>query len=145
MAILPLLFRWSLRGLDVGPERLCPLFHNPDPQHYYFTMFSLAHLKIYVHFIMMSSPLAIPAILVLSPWFLRGPFYRFLLVMTLCGMIWSFVWHPDMGPGDWDLFGSFAIPANILAGLMLRDVMVSISGSKSRKPDKTSIHPLCLP
>jgi len=46
--------------------------------------------------------------------------------MTLCGLSWAFIWHPDMGRGDWDLFGSFAIPSGVLAGLLLRDLFNSI-------------------
>ncbi len=130
MALLPLAFHSSLRGLDVGTERLCPLFSNPDPQHYAFTMFSTAHITLYFHFIMMSSPFAIPVILFLAPWFLKERFYWFLLVMTLCGLVWSFVWHPDMGRGDWDLFGSFAIPANVLAGLLLKDFIIRLSNTE---------------
>lgn len=123
MSILPLIFSTSVRGLDVGKERLCPLFHNPNPVRFYFTMFQWEHFAMMLYFIKMSSPAGLPVIIILAPWLLRGRFYFFLLIMTLCGLGWAFLWHPDMGYPDWDLFGSFAIPANILAGLMLRDLL----------------------
>jgi len=29
------------------------------------------------------------------------------------------MWHPDMHKPDWDLFSNFAIPLNLLVGLLL--------------------------
>jgi hypothetical protein len=127
MLDIQIVYRNLVLGLGLDARRFCPLFSNPDPQHYYFTLLSHDHIKMYLYFIAMSSPLAIPLIFSLSPWFLRGKFYWFLMIMTLCGIGWSFLWHPDMAWADWDLLGNFVIPANILAGLLLRDFATSLN------------------
>ncbi len=118
---IQLIFREFVCGLGVDKRRLCPLFSNPDPEHYYFTLFSLEHIAMYTYFISMSSPLGVPVVLIALPYVIKKRFYRFLLVMTVCGGTWTFLWHPDMHLADWDLIGNFAVPTNILAGLVLRD------------------------
>ncbi|MCX7011426.1 MAG: hypothetical protein NTW86_02460 [Candidatus Sumerlaeota bacterium] len=106
-------------GLDNNFQRLTPLFTNPDPQHFYFTMFSLGHLKMLAYFHWMASPLGLPVLLALG-WRLRGRYERFVLGAALCGLAWTSVWHPDMHKGDWDLFSSFAFPLDVLDGLLLQ-------------------------
>ena len=130
MIVIQIVARDFMCGMGVNSSRFCPIFTNRDPQHYFFTMFSIAHLRLYGYFLVRSSPLALPIIVILSPWYLRGRFYWFLGIMALCGYLWTFAWHPDMGTIDWDLFGNAAIPANILAGLLLRDLIMSLRKKK---------------
>jgi hypothetical protein len=105
-------------GLDVNRSRLVPLFRNPNPQRYYFTMFSLEHVKMFVYFIWMGS-VAGPMLLLVLWRHMTGRFHRFLLLAVGCGLFFAFVWHPDMYKPDWDLFSNFAIPLNLLVGLLL--------------------------
>jgi hypothetical protein len=108
-------------GLDVHRSRFVPLFHNPNPTRYFFTMFSLGHARMLLHFILMASPLGIPLLIALA-WRIRGKWQTFLLVAFLCGFAFAILWHPDMGKNDWDLFSTWAIPLDILVGLLLADL-----------------------
>lgn len=115
-AIAPVVTGWY--GGNNGFERLVPLFVNPDPGHYWFTMFAWDHFKMLGYFHIMASPLGLLALLILIRR-IRGRFQVFLLTATICGLGWTFIWHPDMHKGDWDLFSSFAFSLNILVGLLL--------------------------
>jgi len=105
-------------GLDNGLSRLVPLVKPIPPTHYRFTLFSLAHLKMWLYFNRESSPLGL-ALLILLLWTIRTRFEKFLLVATGCAFFWTWIWHPDRGPRDWDLFANLALPMNILVGLLL--------------------------
>jgi hypothetical protein len=109
-----------VRGLDIHRSRLVPLFHNPDPYKYFFTMFSVGHAKMLLYFIKMASPLGLP-LLILLCWRIRGRWQKFLLVAFACGFGFAVVWHPDMWRGDWDLFSTWAIPLNMLVGVLLAE------------------------
>jgi hypothetical protein len=111
-----------IHGLDIHRSRLVPLFHNPNPTRYFFTMFSLDHARMLLHFIRMESPLGIP-LLVLLAWRIRSKWHTFLLIAFLCGFAFAILWHPDMGKNDWDLFSTWAIPLNLLVGLLLAEVL----------------------
>jgi len=116
LTFLPLIL--PTRGLDNNFSRLVPLFKNPNPQRYYFTMFSLEHFKLLLYFYMMASPLGFFFLIMLIGR-IRTRFHKFLLLALGCALFWEFIWHPDMGKLDWDLFSNFAIPLNILVGLLL--------------------------
>lgn len=111
-------------GLDNNTQRIVPLFHNPNPVRYFFTMFSWEHLKMLGYFYLKASPLGLPVLLALC-WRIRTPFQRYALGATLCGLFWTSIWHPDMGRADWDLFSSFAFPLNVLCGLLLAQAVPS--------------------
>jgi hypothetical protein len=105
-------------GLNNGVERLVPLAMSETPSRYYFTFFSLDHLKMWLYFHWMSSPLGLAG-LALLVWTIRERFEKFMLVAVACGLFWTWIWHPDMGRPDWDLFANLALPMNILVGLLL--------------------------
>jgi len=105
-------------GLDNGLSRLVPVKFPVGPSHYRFTLFSLAHLKMWLYFHWMSSPLGL-VLLILLIRSIRTQFDRFLLVAIACGFLWTWMWHPDRGQRDWDLFANLALPLNILVGLLL--------------------------
>jgi len=107
-----------VEGLDNGLSRLVPLAWPVGPTHYRFTLFSLDHLQMWIHFHLNSSPLGLVALLFLV-WTIRTRFEKFLLVATGCAFLWTWMWHPDFGKRDWDLFANLAVPLNILVGLLL--------------------------
>lgn len=116
VALGPLLLQPA--GLDNNTQRIVPLFHNPNPIRYFFTMFSLEHLQMLAYFHLKASPLGLIVLLALG-WKINTRFERFALGAALCGLFWTSIWHPDMGRADWDLFSSFAFPLDILGGLLL--------------------------
>ncbi len=116
MALGPLVFQAA--GLDNNTQRLVPLFHNPNPTKFFFTMFAPAHFRMLGYFIWKASPLGFPVLLALC-WRIRTRYEWFVLGALGCSLAWEFVWHPDMGTADWDLFASFAFPLDILGGLLL--------------------------
>ena len=118
LTFIPLVMQ--TRGLDNNMKRLVPLFKNPDPKRYYFTMFSIEHFKLLFYFYLMASPLGF-LLLVMLIRRIRTPFHKYMLLAVGCGVFWEFIWHPDMGRLDWDLFSNFAIPLNILVGILLVD------------------------
>lgn len=120
ITFVPLVMKDRVFMLDVGMLRLVPLFKITNPRHY-FTMFSLEHFKILLYFIRQSSILGIPLLILLIPQ-IKSKTHIFILAGFLSGFLWAFIWHPDMGYGDWDLFGSFAIPLNLLVGLLLSEI-----------------------
>jgi len=105
-------------GLDNGISRLVPLSLPDAPTHYRFSLFSLAHLKMWLYFHWKVSPLGL-VLLALFFRTIRTRFDKFLLVATACGFFWTWMWHPDRGERDWDLFANLALPMNILVGLLL--------------------------
>jgi len=116
LTVVPLFL--PTRGLDNNLSRLVPLFQNPDPQRYYFTMFSIKHFKLLLYFYMMASPLGLFFLIMLIGR-IKTKFHKFMLLAVTCAVFWEFIWHPDMGKLDWDLYSNFAIPLNILVGLLL--------------------------
>ncbi len=119
ITLLPMFMRERVMMLDVGSLRLVPLFKITNPRHY-FTMFSAAHFKMVFFFISQASVLGIPLLILLSGK-IRENYHYFVLIGFICGFLWAFIWHPDMGQGDWDLFGSFAIPLNLLVGILIAE------------------------
>ncbi len=117
ITVVPLLV-YITPGLDVNRSRLVPLFHNPNPQRYFFTMFSLDHMKMFLYFIRMAS-VAGPVLLIVFWRQIEGRVHTFLLLAVGCGLLFAFIWHPDMHKPDWDLFSNFAISLNLLVGLLL--------------------------
>lgn len=116
----PIVLRNRVIMLDVGSLRLVPLFKITNPRHY-FTMFSLGHIQMMFYFISNASLIGIP-LLILLAYRIKTPVHIMLLIGFLCGILWAFVWHPDMGYGDWDLFSSFAIPLNLLNGIIAAEI-----------------------
>jgi hypothetical protein len=118
-------------GLDNGLNRLVPLTWPGEPTHYYFTLFSLAHLKIWLYFHWRSSPMGLVLLAALC-WMIRTRFDRFLLVAMACGFFWTWIWHPDRGRNDWDLFANLALPLNVLVGLLLARLTQRLSWPEER-------------
>ncbi|MFH1744178.1 MAG: hypothetical protein ABIH23_34690 [bacterium] len=119
--IVPLLVE-TKEGIDLGFERLVPWL-SPWAKNHYFTLFSVDHLRMLVFFHRTAAPFGVPflalALIGLYGWRLSSRFLQSLLVMSMCGVIWTTFWHPDWGYRDWDLFGQFGILVNLLAGLLL--------------------------
>ncbi len=120
LVIVPLTIKTE--GTEVGLQRLVPVF-SPWAKNHLFTLFSIDHLRMIVFFNRTAAPFGVPflslVLIGLFAWRLSTPFLRSLAVMALCGLLWTTFWHPDWGYRDWDLFGQFGIPANLLAGLLL--------------------------
>ncbi len=127
VALGPLVF--PAAGLDNNFQRLTPLPPNPDPMHYYFTLFSPDHLKMIAYFHWKATPLGL-AVLAALGWKIRTRFERYALGATLCSLAWTSVWHPDMGKPDWDLFCSFGFPLNVLDGLLLARIWTEFRAKK---------------
>ncbi|MBM3335760.1 hypothetical protein FJY63_13970 [Candidatus Sumerlaeota bacterium] len=108
----------QVEGLDNNISRLVPLRFPLLPSRYRFALFSWDHAKMWLYFNWKSSPLGL-AVLLLLCWTIRGRFARFLLLATACGFLWTWLWHPDRGLHDWDLFANLAVPLNVLGGLLL--------------------------
>ena len=121
-----MLFR--VGGLDNGMERLVPLTLPTAPSRYLFSLFSLAHVKMWLLFHWKSSPLGL-AMLVLLCWTIRARFEKFLLLGVACGFLWTWMWHPDRAERDWDLFANLALPLNILVGLLLARFSQRLNGA----------------
>jgi len=105
-------------GQDNNLIRFVPVFPTTDKR-YFFTIFSLAHFKFLWFIHLNSAPLALPLIVALVWRYGRDPFCQWLLVCGLCGLFWTFVWHPDLLERDWDLFSNVAFPLNVWAGVLL--------------------------
>ncbi|MBM3335467.1 hypothetical protein FJY63_12475 [Candidatus Sumerlaeota bacterium] len=115
--VAPLLLP-SVNYHTLALERLVPLFRLTGPKHR-FTLFSWAHVEIVVWFWFLASPLA-PIGLVGG--FRRGwrdKAWRFLAIASGCALFWTFLWNPDLGLDDWDLFCQCAVPLNVLTGWTL--------------------------
>lgn len=116
-------------GLDNGLERLVPLFKPNKPTHHHFTFFAPAHFRMWLYFHLKASPLGLLGLILLWRW-IRTSFERFLLVAIGCGFFWTWIWHPDFGERDWDLFANLALPLNILVGLLLARLAREAGGGK---------------
>jgi hypothetical protein len=113
---------FEVDGLDNGLSRLVPLTMPKPPnlegKYALFTLFSFDHLKMWLHFHWMSSPLGL-VLLILLARTIRTRFETFLLVGVGCAFLWTWMWHPDRAQRDWDLFANLALPMNVLVGLLL--------------------------
>ncbi len=117
-------------GLDNNLTRIVPLRLADGPTRYFFPMFSWTHLKMWLYFHWLSSPLGL-LLLILLARRIRSRFEWFLLTAVGCGFLWTWVWHPDRGRGDWDLFANLALPMNILVGLLLAGGREGIRSNES--------------
>jgi len=113
-------------GLDNGLQRLVPLRLPDEEARHLFSLFSWAHLKMWLLFHWKSSPLGLGALILLG-WTIRTRFEKFLLLATACGFFWTWMWHPDRAERDWDLFANLALPLNLLVGLLLARLLPSRS------------------
>ena len=119
MVATALMHRFAIvYGLDNNLTRIVPLGGVDDPR-YFFTMFSVGHARFLAFLYAHSAPLALPLIAILIWRHGRDPFLQWLAVCAACGLAWTFLWHPDLLQGDWDLFANVAFPLNVLAGLLL--------------------------
>jgi hypothetical protein len=121
-------------GLDNGISRLVPIALPLAPTHYRFSLFSLAHLQMWLYFHWKSSPLGLALLLLLART-IRARFERFLLVAVGCSFLWTWMWHPDRGRNDWDLFANLALPLNILVGLLLARLTRRLSWPQEARDD----------
>ena len=99
-------------------ERLTPWFRATGPYHK-FTLLSWAHLKLVGSFWLFGSPVALVGIVGGLLRLRSDRVWRFLLAASGCALLWTFFWNPDLGWGDWDLFGQCAVPLNLLTGWTL--------------------------
>lgn len=121
ITVLSLFFQ--MLGTDIGLERLVP-WRRVWAENQFFTLFSAQHLEILFYFHRRAAFLGIPLELPLLGLFIvrrkiNTLFLRFLLGCTICGLVWTTIWHPDWGRLDWDLFSQFGIPLHILLGFLL--------------------------
>jgi hypothetical protein len=124
-------------GLDNNTERLVPLTQPARPSRYLFSLFSLAHLKMWLLFHWKSSPLGL-ALLVFLCWTIRTRCEKFLLIGVACGFLWTWMWHPDRAERDWDLFSNLALPLNILVGLLLARFSQRLNGATHESHTRTA-------
>ncbi len=131
---------FQVHGTELGLERLMPLGKAWAPNHFEgLTLLSWEHMKLLAFFHYHAAYLAVPIhygphvwedawvvglpmellLLVLLRNRINTPFLRLLFVCTVCGLVWTLVWHPDWGPHDWDLFSQFGIPLHVLLGLLI--------------------------
>ena len=124
-------------GIDFNFSRIVPLFHKTSKLHH-FTFFTWDHafIKYYFHVkaafpilpiewpnvIPMDRFLFIPLewpLLFLLRSRINTDFRKFLLICSITGLAWTSIWHPDLGPIDWDLFSQMGIPLHLLLGYLL--------------------------
>lgn len=131
--VIVLNFSMNAKGLDMGTNRLVPLFEI-QRKGQFFTFFEWAHWEILLLFHWRASlfygylPIEWPLL-----WVLRNrintPLRTYLFLCTLVGLAWTTIWHPDLGKLDWDLFSQMYIPFHILLGLLLSDYPIRFSRS----------------
>lgn len=133
-----ILLSFPHEGLDLDLSRFTPLFQiNRKGQ--LFTFFSLAHWELLSYFHWKSSflqilPLEIPLLIMFHKQY-NTPFKQFLLLCSICGLLWTTFWHPDLGRLDWDLFSQAFIPIHVLLGLILGETFIkSRNNSKQENP-----------
>ncbi len=111
------------RGFEINYTRLVPIFKfTRKGQH--FTFFTWAHLAIKTKFHFQAAFLGIPLEWPLVIYFRKNIntlFKQFLLYTSIIGLIWTTVWHPDLGPLDWDLFSQMGISLHILLGILVTE------------------------
>lgn len=121
----------SLGGANLRP--FVPL-SNPIPPYERYTLFSLAHMLDLFNLIFLISPIAL-----IIPIFafryrkeiLVTTWGTFLLISSLCGLLFAFLWNPDIGMlRDWDLFAPFLFPLLLLGGHVLGGLGEHILGIK---------------
>lgn len=124
-------------GISFDFSRLVPLFHKTSKLHH-FTFFTWDHAFIKYYFHLKSAfpilPIEWPNVMFLNSFFLiplewpllfllrdriNSDFLKFLLICSLTALAWTTVWHPDLGPIDWDLFGQMGIPLHLLLGFLI--------------------------
>jgi len=111
-------FTFPLGYDTLAPERLTPLLRMTGAYHH-FTLFSWAHLKLVLKFWGFASPLGLIGIVGGLLLLRRDPAWQFLMAASGCALLWTFLWNPDLGWADWDLFGQCAVPLNLMAGWTL--------------------------
>ncbi|MGC9326248.1 MAG: hypothetical protein ACP5I1_01310, partial [Candidatus Hinthialibacter sp.] len=120
-----ILILFPQEGLNLDISRLTPLFQiNRKGQ--LFTFFSLAHWELLAYFHWKSSffqclPIEIPLLILLRKW-INSPFKTYLFLCSLLGLLWTLVWHPDLGRLDWDLFSQAFIPIHVVLGIIFCDI-----------------------
>jgi hypothetical protein len=119
LLVLVFLGPFSTTDVSIAP-RLCPLRPDPlDPTRV--TLFSLEHLGGWLYWQVKASPLLVPMLLLfLSPGVRRrlawDGFQTFLASAGAGLLVFSWVWHPDLGVwADWDLFAISALAPTLLA------------------------------
>ncbi|MDX9753343.1 MAG: hypothetical protein RBU29_05240 [bacterium] len=129
-------------GISFDFSRLVPWFEKTSKLHH-FTFFTWDHAYIKFYFHLKSSfpiwpfwwpevlpygvmfiPLEWPLLFLLRKQ-IDSPFKKCLFLSSLTGLIWTTLWHPDLGPIDWDLFSQMGIPLHLLLGLLLLDILDS--------------------
>jgi len=109
----------SPTDLHVGP-RLVPLHSESYPPPGRIGILSAEHLAGWFYWQVKASPVGIPLLLLfLSPGVRRrirsGAFERFLAICAAGLLLFSAIWHPDLGVWrDWDLFAIVTLPTTLL-------------------------------
>ncbi len=111
-------------GPDLDMGRLTPLF-NINRKGQLFTFFSLSHWELLSYFHWKGSflqlfPIEIPLLILLRTR-INTAFRQYLLICSIMGLLWTTVWHPDLGRLDWDLFSQMFIPIHVLLGFLATD------------------------
>lgn len=91
--------------------------HSATGVYFLYTLGQPLHWKYFLFFAFTSAPLAVPVIAFYRRR-LRGEAALALLLASLLGVGWTFLWHPHMGWDDWDLFCLGWLPVNLLAGAL---------------------------
>lgn len=107
----------SLGGADMRP--FVPL-SAPQPPKEQYTLFSLAHLADLANLFCLVSPYTIFLLLlalIRLKYAASTVWGQFLLVSAASGLLYAFLWNPDLGmKQDWDLFAPALLPLLLLGG-----------------------------
>ncbi len=124
-ALLLTLAMWRFirlgRGEMIG-DRLMPLFEVFPGLAKRYAYLSWAHFQDWLWFLWNASHFALPIVVVaLVLWRLpKGPWLEVLQTAIVCFLAFTFLWHPDAGRLDWDLFSFTGLPVALLAGEIVR-------------------------
>ncbi|HOE11301.1 MAG TPA: hypothetical protein PLQ35_10285 [bacterium] len=125
LALSPWLLYFSIRtalGFYAEPilHHIAPAGEPYDHGSFLYTFWSRDHLKDKLTFLWWLAPFAIPVGLLVLISFgkecLKNGWLVFLIVLSVCGLIWGILFYPQLRIRDWDLFTTIAIPFNLLVG-----------------------------
>ncbi|HOE97977.1 MAG TPA: hypothetical protein PLS90_14030 [Candidatus Sumerlaeota bacterium] len=88
---------------------------NDTGMYFLFTLGSPLHLAHFFGFVVAGAPVGL-VLLALNWRRIRSATAAPLVVASVIGIVWIFVWHPRIGWKDWDLFSMGTLPLNLLAG-----------------------------
>ncbi|MFH1744320.1 MAG: hypothetical protein ABIH23_35405 [bacterium] len=109
-------------GEMVG-DRFMPLFQVVPGTNKRFALFSWNHFYHWLWFAWNTSHFTLPIVFLafIFRWLKRNPWTDMLAALAGCFLIFTFIWHPDAGRLDWDLFSFTGLPMVLLAVEAVRE------------------------